>query len=188
MAYGAFSGAVSLSGAGSSASTGYWTDVVTITGGTGSAGTTGTASLQSLVSGNGTFTGSGYAQLADYVEIESEADYLANVAPQQVTGGNYSYPYSPPWSITQSQRGTFSFTYGTPYVLRGLFTAIAGTDGTGTAALNINTFEVSDIVLPQGATLTALSGTQYPDTVPLPGTPWLFSSGLIGLLSVRRKK
>jgi hypothetical protein len=64
---------------------------------------------------------------------------------------------------------------------------MGGSGASGLTSIALNS-TITDILLPQDARRTRLPGAQRPTrTVPLPGSAWLFSSGLVGWICLGRR-
>lgn len=163
--------------------TASWDDRFTINGTPGTAGTTATATLNSILNGSVTIgANAGYVSL----DVFSPSSSVINDTVNYETPG----PITP---IQRADHGTLLFTYGQPIDIRAditVATVTANIGGSGSTSVDVsNGFQISGITLPKGATLTSLSGTQYPvSTVPLPAAAWLFGSGLVGLVGAGRRK
>lgn len=95
--------------------------------------------------------------------------------------------------------GSFDFTYGVPFELKVLLSAYAQVDPVGTFGIPGNELQTHSIMnmgntattyfdLPDGASLSAASGTSYflgPVPVPLPAAFWMLFTGLASLCGLR---
>ena len=94
--------------------------------------------------------------------------------------------------ISETLSGSFVFTYGVAFDLTVTLETIASTDAYFSGGLESHSIvdlystAITSFILPEGATLTSASGTEY-NLVPLPGALWLFGSCLIGLVGFKRK-
>jgi len=81
--------------------------------------------------------------------------------------------------------GSFSFTYGQTYYLASVFGGDVGVTGGSEHFFNSANF---GITVPNGATLTGISGTQYAAAVPEPTTWMLLLAGLAGIVAASRRR
>jgi len=148
-----------------------WWDVWTITGG----GYMMPGQLTVGVTLTGSITGSGYVEYS----LIASGEELSITNNEFISGRVYYV--------------TFPFLYGEPIQLHselGLTAVgsqfISGVSFFGTLDFS-STAMLTQIILPEGATLTASSGISYPlNQVPLPSALWLLGSGLIGIIGIRK--
>jgi PEP-CTERM motif len=81
--------------------------------------------------------------------------------------------------------GSFSFTYGQTYYFASVFEGDVSANGGSEQFFNSADF---GITVPAGATLTAISGTQYAAAVPEPETWILLLAGLGGIVAVFQRR
>jgi len=179
-----------------------WTDQVVITGGTG----TGTVEFGVHLNGSlSTFAYLSSALLFNYdvngqpTSSSAEFHYLFSHFPDAfgspVPGYGSTYPcVSGPCIVDNEYTTTYTFNYGTPFLLSGLLYLNAGHSApafTATFADFSSTAVLNEVMLPNGATLQSASGTEYPlSAVPEPETYALLIAGLglLGFVARRKRK
>ena len=155
---------------------------------------------------------SGNMSSSNYSAIDSYTSFTAAASPTPTIGGSgWSYGEGFTDSVSKSldlaipyfadQATDVRFTlYSYIWINDGAWTSdlpdpysfFATTDFFNTAALS-EILLTDDLGNPlQGATITALSGTEYPlsalNAVPIPSALWLFVSGLLALIGVVQRK
>ncbi len=170
-----------------------WVDEFIISGGSG----VGTAlfgfSLDGTLSATGQ-SGSGYTFVVEYdpADVTSIGTQPVVSIWDATSGGTITVDYTA--SGSGLLWGSFDFTYGESFFFNSYLNTSSWAGNYGGAGASYadfySTAELSEIELPQGASLTSTSGTDYTgsqSTVPEPSTLLLLGAGIGGFAFIRRR-